>query len=91
MRGEIVGYLGVLNGVFTHPRSGNATERTTHYFAMEFLDDDGVHDGEHDGVEWMSVQAAYDALKATMPVKEEFLIVERLEKFLRLCATRPRA
>jgi len=79
---EIIGYLGALQQEYTW--KGLFHDQTKHYFAMEFREMVREHDDEHDGTEWQSLDIARENLAKTEPNKQEFLILDRLEKFLQL-------
>ncbi len=80
--GKIVGYLGALHDNFFHPTAKVQTDRTTHYFAMEFAGEVDSHDAEHDRVEWHELDEARELLYQTMRVKREYEILDRLKEFL---------
>lgn len=82
--GKIVGYLGTIHDQFTHPKSNILTDKITHYFAMEFTDEVTSHDSEHDAVQWIEISEARRLLEETENVKQEYLIIDRLKKFLNL-------
>ena len=79
---EIVGYLGAMTDEYVSPRWKFLFNKTTHYFAMEFKELTRKHDFEHDGVEWLLIDEARSRLTETEPLKEEFIIIDRLKDFL---------
>ena len=78
--GDIMGYLGAFKDTFS--KKGVLISKTTHYFAIEWREDTGVIDYEHDSVQWMSLDNAIRALKRTEPLKKEYEILERLSNFI---------
>ena len=81
---ELRGYLGAFTDDYISPNWHFFISKTTHYFAAEFREFTREHDSEHDGVEFLPLKATRENLMKTEPEKRENLILDRLEKFLRL-------
>lgn len=77
-------YLGALVRDFTHPSHGVYNDKTVHYFAGLWQDDLEGIDSEHDSRSWFGLDEAIKLLRTTNERKEEYLIVQRLQKFLEL-------
>lgn len=79
---KIVSYLGAIHDKFTNPNNQILIDKISHYFAMECVAETGAHDAEHDKVLWMEISKARELLFKTEKVKQEFLILDRLSKFI---------
>jgi len=75
--GTIRSYLGAVHSRFIHPRNNIENDKTTHYFSMELVAISDVHDQEHAGLDWFSINKAIDVLRQTEAVKSEYEIIER--------------
>lgn len=81
VRCEISTYLGSINRDFVHPHWKTTTNKTTHYFAADWLEDMGDLDEEHDIKCWFSLEEARELLcKSDKRSEEE--VIDRLKKFL---------
>ena len=72
-------YLGSTNNKFNHPSSGQAIDKTTHYYLAStessFPD---AHDSEHDEVLWLEIKDAIVKL-SDMPKSEEVILRRVIE------------
>lgn len=76
---EAIGYLGSRLYEGVDKGSGTEISKTTHYFALKWVADTGVHDDEYDHIEWVGTEEAQGKLK---PSSGE--VVRRLLAFLGL-------
>jgi 8-oxo-dGTP pyrophosphatase MutT (NUDIX family) len=87
-------YLGAIHAEFKFRqldssgiRSGDEIncDKVTHYYLAKLkMPNLRPMDGEHSGREWVSISEAKDLLKLNDNPKQEWLIVERLERYLKL-------
>lgn len=75
-KGEVIGYLGGRLDEGTDKKSGATLSKITHYFAIKWISDTGVHDDEYDHTEWVPTQDATGMLR---PSSAE--VVNRLIQF----------
>ena len=78
---ELVGYLGSQLGSYDDLTIKQ--EKTIHYFAALWQKDLDTMDGEHSEKQWVTIEAAA-ALIGTKNPKHEYIIIDRLKKFLEL-------
>ncbi len=78
---QITTYLGARTEQY---QWGDMTvDKTIHYFAAQWLNDQGEMDHEHDSKHWVSLQKATELLGAPNPKREDQFI-QRLKSFLEL-------
>ena len=62
---EITGYLGSRLDEGVDKNSSAKISKATHYFALKWLSDTGIHDDEYDRIEWARPDEAQNKLKAS--------------------------
>ena len=77
---EILDLIGSRTDSYT--KDGIQVEKTTIYFAMQTIKNTCRHDAEHDFVTKMDIDEAIAKMRETEPDKEEYLILEKLKKYI---------
>jgi 8-oxo-dGTP pyrophosphatase MutT (NUDIX family) len=78
-RTEVTGYLGSRLDDGIDEKGGARISKTTHYFALKWVADTGIHDAEYDHIEWIGTEEAQNKLKTSSAE-----IVGRFLEFARL-------